>query len=122
MATKNAALRNKQADDFGALWNSGTLVIKNSGGTTLVTFTLGADAFGDASSGKIAANGVPLTATGASNGTADNAQLISNGNTYQITGLTVGLSAAQVILDNLSIASGQTVNLTKLEYTITETF
>ena len=56
MATKNTTLRNKMADDFGLLWNSGTLVIKTSGGTVLATFTLGADAFAAASAGRL-----PLT-------------------------------------------------------------
>ena len=118
MATKNTALRNKMAQDFGALWNNGTLVIKTSGGTTtLATFTLGSTAFGAPSTGKIAANGVPISATGANNGTAAVAELVSNTGTYMITDLTVGTSAANVIIDNTSIVSGQTVNLTKLEWT-----
>ena len=100
MATKNTTLRNKMADDFAALWNSGTLVIKTSGGTALATFTLGADAFANASVGKIAANGVPISATGASTGTAALADLLSSGSTYTITGLTVGTTGTNVIKDN----------------------
>jgi hypothetical protein len=117
MATKNTTLRNKMATDFGALWNSGTLVLKTSGGVTLATFNLGSTAFGSATTGKIAANGVPISTTGATNGTAAIADLISSGSTYTLTGLTVGTSAANVIIDNTSIVSGQTVQLTKLEWT-----
>ena len=117
MATKNTTLRNKMADDFGLLWNSGTLVIKTSGGTVLATFTLGADAFAAASAGKIAASGVPISTTGSSTGAAASADILSSGSTYTITGLTVGTSGTNVIIDNTSITSGQTVNLTKLEWT-----
>jgi len=117
MATKNTTLRNKMADDFAALWNSGTIVITTSGGTTLATFTLGADAFGNSSTGKIAASGVPISAVGANTGTAALASLLSSGSTYTLTGLTVGTSGTNVIIDNTSVTSGQTINLTKFEWT-----
>jgi len=117
MATKNTALRNQMADDFGALWNSGTLVIKDSGGTILVTFDLAATAFGSAAVGTISATATPLTASAAATGTADNAELVSVGDTHTIIGLTVALTAAQVNLDNLSINVGQTVNLTSFSWT-----
>jgi len=118
MATKNAALRDKMANDFAALWNSGSLEIQESDNTVLVSFTLGADAFGDASTGAVAASGVPIAGTAAATGTADHAVLKSTGaGTYQITALTVGTSGAQVNIDNLSINSGQTVNLTAFTWT-----
>ena len=121
MATKNAALRNQMADDFGALWDVGTLVIRDASNNVLVTFNLGATAFGNASAGAIAASGTPLSSIATGTGTADNAILSSTEGTYQITDLSVGLSAAQVILDNLSINSGQTVNLTSFTWTESET-
>ena len=121
MATKNEALRNKMAEDFGALWNNGTLVIRNSSNGVLVTFTLGATAFGSATAGKIAANGVPISAVASATGTAHNAVLTSSGGgTYVLSGLTVGTSSADVILSSLSINENQTVNLTKLEWTEAE--
>ena len=49
MATKNSALRDALANYFAGLWNIGTLEIQNSANTVLVSFTLGADAFADAS-------------------------------------------------------------------------
>ena len=47
-----------------------------------------ADAKGDASVGAIIASGPYLSATAAATGIADNAELISGGSTYTITGLT----------------------------------
>lgn len=122
MATKNAALRNKMADDFAALWNTGTLQILD-GVTVLATFTLSATAFAAAALGKVSAEDLPKSvAAGGTPGTADNAILTSTGaGTYVLSGLTVGTSAADVIIDNTSIAAGQTVNLTKLEWTESET-
>lgn len=117
MATKNATLRNKMATDFAALWDEATLVIKDSNDVTLVTFEFGSPAFGSASNGTVSLTGLPISATAAATGTAAKAELISDGETYTITDLTVGLSASQVILDNLSINSGQTVNLTAFSWT-----
>ena len=92
-------------------------MIKTSGDATLVTFNLAADAFGDAVAGVITLSGTPISATASASGTADHAELISNGSTYQITALTVGLSAANVILDNLAINSGQECELNSFTWT-----
>ena len=106
------------AEDFGALFNSGTLKIRNSGNTVLVTFSLGATAFGSATDGKISANGLPITATAGADGTADNAILESSGGaTYVLSGLTVDTTGSNVTIDNTSITDGQTVRLTQLDWT-----
>lgn len=120
MATKNSALRDKMANDWAALWNTGTLKIR-AGATVLATFTLGADAFANAASGAVAINGAPLTVVAAASGVADNAILESAGATYTISGLTVGEGAAQVVLDNVDINSGQSVTLNSLTYTVSAT-
>ena len=118
MASKNSALRDALANYFAGLWNSGSLEIQDSSNNVLVSFTLGADAFGDASTGAVAASGVPIAGTAGNTGTADHAVLKSSGGaTYQITALTVSTSGAQVNIDNLSINSGQTVNLTAFTWT-----
>lgn len=120
MATKNAALRNKMADDFGALFNSGTIKIRTAADAVLVTFTLGATAFGAATAGKISASGTPIEATASAAGTAANAILESSTSTYVLSGLTVATSLANVIIDNTSIENGQTVNLTAFDWTEAE--
>lgn len=118
MATKNLALRNQMAGDFGALFNSGNLIIRDSGNTVLVTFPLHTTAFDAASAGTIQANALSLTEVAATaTGTADNAVLESSDSSLQITELTVGTSAAQVLLSNLSISDGQLVSLTQLNWT-----
>jgi hypothetical protein len=117
MATKNSALRDKMADDWASLWNSGTLVLK-AGSTVVATFTLAVDAFDNAASGAVALAGVPLTAVAAASGVVDTAELLSSGSTYQITGLSVGEAATQVVVDNTDINSGQTVTLNSLTFTV----
>lgn len=118
MATKNTALRNALAEAFGDLWNDGVLEIRDNTDTVLVSFSLDAtDAFGAAATGKVSATGTPIEATAAATGTADNAVLKSSGGTYELSGLTVGTSGANVIIDNTSIENGQTVNLNQFDWT-----
>lgn len=116
--TINTALRNALADAVGDNMDSGTLVIKDSGATTLATFSLDAGAFADASSGTASASGLPKSVSASATGTADNAELLSSGSTYTITGLTVGTGSEDVVLDTTSITSGQDVNLTQLDVTM----
>lgn len=75
-----------------------------SGGTVAIdTWTLTLDA------------GTVNGEVGAGGGTAATKALIKTaGASANLTGLTVGLSSADVILDNTSIASGQAVTLTSL--------
>jgi hypothetical protein len=54
----------------------------------------------------------PASDTSADNtGTAAAARIRTSGDTDIVTGLTVGLSASDVILDSLSITAGQTVTV-----------
>jgi hypothetical protein len=56
--------------------------------------------------------------SGASTGTAaTKAQIKTSGGTARITGLTVGTSGTDIVLDNTSIASGQSVSLTSATIT-----
>ena len=90
------------ADDVLAIWG-----LSSSGGTVSgAVWTITLDS--TSTTGEAAAGG----------GTAaTKAQIKDSGGTAKITGLTVALSAADVILDNTSIASGQTVTLTSLTIT-----
>ena len=121
MATKNGLLRNKMAEDFGTLFNGGTLSIRTSGNVILCTFNLGTPAFDSPSAGKIALDGVPIQVAAVAGGTAHNAILESAGGIYVLSGLTVGTSGANVIVDNVVIAEAQVINLTKFEWTEAET-
>lgn len=97
-----------------------TLEIGTTGmATVLATFALDNPIAGAATgAGVLTLTGFPKSDTAADNtGTAAAARLRAGGVTDIITGLTVGLSAADVILDSLSITAGQTVTLSSATFT-----
>lgn len=111
-----------------AIGNGAKVVILHSDGTTvLATFTAPtANAlFGAPATGVItlqtfvgtggSGNTVAATATG----TATTVSIRTSASADIITGLTVGLSAANFIIDNTSITSGQNVTITFGSCTIT---
>ena len=126
--TLNNAARLKQLDAFlnnsgVAAFDGGTAVLEvYSGaapgagnaatGTKLVSFTLPTDAFALAASNASVLNGVPLTATAVATGTAGYFRIRDAASTYIIEG-TIGTDAT---IDNASIVSGQTVNLTSFSF------
>ena len=55
--------------------------------------------------------GVPLSATASATGTAALAEFRNNAGTTVVSGLTVGTSATDIILNSTSITSGQTVTV-----------
>jgi hypothetical protein len=93
---------------------AGTLVIGTSSlsGVTgvLVSFTLGTTP-GTVSSGVLTISGTPLTATASGTGTAAKAELRDNAGNVIVSGLTVGTSATDIIINATAISSGQSVTL-----------
>lgn len=91
---------------------SGKLEIGTAGmATVLATITLDATA-GTSSGGVLTFSGFPKSDTAAdATGTAAEARIRTSVNTDIITGLTVGLSASDIVLDSLSITTGQTVTI-----------
>lgn len=93
---------------------AGSLVIGTSAlsGATgvLATITLSATP-GTVSGAVLTLSGVPLSATASATGTAAKAELRNNAGTAIVSGLTVGTSASDIIVDNTSINSGQTVTV-----------
>jgi hypothetical protein len=89
-------------------------------GTLLAEFTLSVPAFGAptvASPSVATGASMPKTTTGAATGTAGSYRVVNASNVmlWEGTGSTaVNTSAAQVILTNLSISTGQTVNLVSM--------
>lgn len=62
--------------------------------------------------GVLTLSGFPKSATAAASGTAAAARIrTATGGTDIITGLTVGTAATDIILDSVSISSGQTVTI-----------
>lgn len=110
MATANTAARNARAEDFATDFAAATLVILG-GATTLATHTLAG--FGAASNGVITANAI-ADATIAASGTADSATLTAGSLVYT---LTVGISGADLNINDLSFVSGGTSEITSLAVT-----
>lgn len=92
-------------------------------GTLLAEFDLPNPAFGAANSSGVATGlGVPLSTTGESGAGAGTAAqscrvVNRNGDTVFDGSVTASGGGGQVELDNVSIANGQTVNLSSLTYT-----
>lgn len=89
-------------------------------GTVLATINLGNPIAGAAAgAGILTLSGFPRSDTAAdATGTAAAARIrTATGGADIITGLTVGTSGADIILDNLSIATGQTVTMVSAVFT-----
>ncbi len=96
--------------DAGAA--AGVLQIGTAGmATVLAEFTLN-DPCGTVSGSVLTLSGFPKSDTSANaTGTAAAARIRDSNSNDVITGLTVGTSAADIILDSVSITAGQTVTL-----------
>lgn len=103
------------ADAIGA---AGKLEIGTAGmATVLATITLGPTP-GTVSGSTLTLSGFPRSDTSAdAAGTAAAARIRTSADADVITGLTVGTSGTDVVLDNLSIASGQTVTINSATFT-----
>lgn len=79
----------------------------------LATFTL-SDPSGSVAGDPAALtlSGMPKSTTGATDGVAAIARLTDSDDTMVREGMTVGTVGTDIIIDNTSIATGQTVNLT----------
>jgi hypothetical protein len=89
------------------------------GGTLLVTVTLADPAYGAASAGSAALAGTPRSGTAAAAGTAGCfAVEDSNGANVFQGNVTATAGGGDLELDNTSIASGQTVNINSLSFSV----
>lgn len=102
-------------DDIDSGGAAGRIEIGTAGmGTILATITLG---YSGASTGTISGAvltlaGFPRSDTSADNtGTAAAARIRNSAGVDIVTGLTVGTSGTDVVLDSLSITAGQTVTI-----------
>jgi hypothetical protein len=114
----STALKNTRMDAISAtIGASGFLVIGTSALASpatgvLAKIPLSATAFGAAAAGVITLNGLPLSVSATGTGMAAKAELWKSDNSVVVSGLTVGTSAADVILGTTSINAGNTVNIT----------
>lgn len=87
-------------------------------GSVLVSYTLASDWAAGASSGSKAFNNTPISGTAGATGTATYFRIYSSGNTCHWQGtVTATGGGGDMTLDNTSIASGQTVNVTSFTVT-----
>ena len=119
-ATKAAAL-DAIVDRVDAGAGAGKLqIFTDAYGSLLAEFTLSDPAFGAATVADpsvATAASMPKTTTGAATGTAGSFRVVDSDNVmmWEATGSTaVNTSAAMVVLTNLSITTGQTVNLVSM--------
>lgn len=112
-----AAVRTARMDEVLAAIDqdvgAGSIRIGTTGmGATLVTIPF-ADPAGSVSGDVLTFDCTPaISAAASATGTAAAAIITDNSGDTIVSGLTVGLSSANVILDSLSITSGQTVTIT----------
>lgn len=92
---------------------AGKIKIRNSSDTVLATLTL-ADPCGTAASGVLTFDFDPDISDSSADatGTAANAIVTDSDDTTVISGLTVGTSGTDIVLDSVSITAGQAVTLT----------
>lgn len=118
--TYPTAVKNSRLDAVtSAIGTAGVLEIGTSGmGTVLATIALGNPAAAGASGGVLTFSGFPRSDTAADNtGTAAAARIRTGGGTDIVTGLTVGTSAADIVLDSTNITTGQTVTINSMTIT-----
>lgn len=112
-AVKTARLQ-AVIDQIDAGAGPGTLEIGTTGmASVLATITL-ADPSATAASGVLTFDFSPavVDSSADASGTAAAARIKDSNGTVVISGLTVGTSAADIVLDSVSISAGQTVQLT----------
>lgn len=88
-------------------------------GTILATFNLSNPIAPAATgAGVLTLSGLPLVVSGSAAGNAASARIrTAVGGTDIITGLTVGMSGADIIVDNTAVAAGQSVTLSSASIT-----
>lgn len=87
----------------------GTSALSGATGV-LCTFNLSATP-GTVSGSVLTISGTPLTATATGTGTAALAEIRNNAGTVVVSGLTVGTSGTDLIINATAIATGQTITL-----------
>lgn len=113
--TYTTAVKNARLDAVTtAIGTTGVLEIGTTAmGTVLATITLGNPAAAAASGGVLTFSGFPRSDTSAdATGTAAAARIrTASGGTDIVTGLSVGTSGTDIVLDNTSINATQTVTI-----------
>lgn len=108
--TYNVATKTARMTETRDYFADGTLEIQTSGDAVLATFSLtvgGGTVTGAAWT--LAFDSATVTATGT--GTAAKAVIKNSAANAHLTGLTVGVAASDIVMDSVSVTSGQTIEL-----------
>lgn len=122
--TLETATRNAMAAAAAALVDAGAAegkceILTTASAVLLVSFELGDPAFGAPAAGVVTASGLPIQATAVGTGTAAVLRVVDSDDNIVWSGTAGGSgSGADAILDNASIETGQTCNLTSLTFTM----
>jgi hypothetical protein len=109
-----AVKNNRMTQVNTALGAAGVLVIGTaalSGATGVLATVPLANPAGAVAGGVLTLGGMPRSATATAAGTAAKAELRDSGGTVVASGLTVGLSGADIIIGTVTISVGLTVQL-----------
>ena len=111
------AVKNNRLDAVTkAIGSAGKLIIGTAGlngsNGVLATIYLARQPFTSAANGSMTLNGLPLTATGSGSGSAARAEIRTGADELVITGLTVGVSGADINIGSTDIGAGNTVQVT----------
>ena len=113
---QNTAFRDYLSIAWGESFDSGTLEIRTAGGAVLLaTITLPATAFGAPAAGVIAKAGT-WSVTAVASGVARVGRFISSADAREAE-VTIGLAAADMIIDDEDVVNGGTVTVTTFTYT-----
>jgi hypothetical protein len=91
--------------------NAELQLLTGVGGTLLVSITLAKPSFTEANQ-QITMAGVPVSGVASAAGQAMAGQFLDSAGTTWISGLTVGTSGTDIVLNNTTIAVNQTVTIT----------
>ena len=119
----SAVVRNAQADAWEtAIGTSAVIKIRTGAqpatvatadsGTVLATFSLASDWCGAASAGAKVLNSLPVSTTASATGTAAHYRIYASDGTTAHEQGSVGTGGEDMVIDNASITSGQTVRVT----------
>lgn len=92
-------------------FSGGTLEIMTASDVVLAIFTLTSGSGSVAGAGVWTLEFVSATATAIAGGVASKARMKNSGGSIHLTGLTVGTSGSDIVLNDTNIVNGQLVNL-----------
>ena len=118
----SSSIRDAAALASAEVFNGGTLEILDSMDVVLLSFELDAVAASVALDGVVEFNGFPKAAVVLASGDADSAQFKDSEDAVIVSGLTVDLADAAIILDSLTLVEDDIVVVTSLSLTVPASF